>query len=102
MRIWRMSGAWLLVLGIVLGLSAKTSAADELKRRGFLGAALGPVNEKIQKDQKLPSSEGAVVMSVVPDSSAEAGGVMEGDVLVAIDATPIKNPAMAVAMVNAR
>jgi pimeloyl-ACP methyl ester carboxylesterase len=97
-----MSGAWLLVLGVVLGSSAKASVADELKRRGFLGAALGPVSEKIQKEQKLPTSEGAVVLSVIPDSSAEAGGVMEGDVLVAVDGTPITNPATAIAAVSAR
>ena len=102
MCVWRMSGAWLLVLGIVFSSSAKASAADELKRRGFLGAALGPVSPKVQKAQKLPTNEGAVVLSVIPDSSAEAGGVIEGDVFVAIDSTPIMSPATAIAAVNAR
>lgn len=75
--------------------------ADELLRRGhvargYLGIGLQPiaVPEHLTTKLKLrPASKGAaaglIVLSVEPDGPAGKGGVVIGDVLVALDETPV-------------
>jgi pimeloyl-ACP methyl ester carboxylesterase len=91
----------LMVLFVVIGLGAH-DATNPLKRRGFFGAQLGPMNVQVKKTQKIATDDGAEVRDVIPGSAAEAGGILPGDVLVAINGAVVKSPAHAVATISAR
>jgi serine protease DegQ len=59
--------------------------------RGYLGVGLQPVRipENVAAALKLHRNGGAIVLGVEGGSPAERGGVMIGDVLVALDGQPI-------------
>jgi serine protease DegQ len=70
--------------------------ADELFEkghvtRGFIGVSLHPVPlpEAWRRTLTTPAEVGLMVMSVQPDGPAATAGVMLGDVLVALDGTPV-------------
>jgi hypothetical protein len=66
------------------------AATDELPRRGTLGVRLGPVPDDIRSQAGLDRVDGAMIEGVFPGSTAEAGGIRPGDVLLALDGQPIK------------
>ena len=61
-------------------------------KRATLGVTMLPLDEKTAKDMKLSSLDGALIHEVLPGSAAQKAGIKEGDVLVAVDSTPIKSP----------
>lgn len=70
--------------------------ADELFEkgrvtRGFIGVGLHPVPlpEAWRRTLTTPAEVGLMVLSVQPDGPAAQAGVMLGDVLVALDGTPV-------------
>jgi len=70
--------------------------ADELFEkgrvtRGFIGVGLHPVPlpEAWRRTLTTPADVGLMVMSVQPDGPAATAGIMLGDVLVALDGTPL-------------
>jgi pimeloyl-ACP methyl ester carboxylesterase len=71
----------------LVALAAVAVRADELPRRGFLGAALGPT----------PDGHGAAVLRVLPGAAAEAAGVHEGDVVVEVNGAATSSPAEVIA-----
>jgi serine protease Do len=58
---------------------------DGVVKRGYLGVVLQDVTEALRAALKLPAAEGALVSTVNPGSPAEAGGLKEDDVVLAID-----------------
>jgi serine protease Do len=60
--------------------------------RGWLGVVIQPVDEDIAKALGLEEAKGALVNSVQAGSPAERAGIRAGDVIVAFDGRPIKDP----------
>lgn len=61
--------------------------------KGYLGLGMQPVRlpETLKTTLNLPSVAGVIVINVESDGPADKSGVFIGDVLVAIDGTPISN-----------
>jgi S1-C subfamily serine protease len=61
--------------------------------RGYLGIGMVPVRvpRKLRESAKLTHEVGLMVVGVEPDSPAEQAGVTLGDVLVALDASPLRD-----------
>lgn len=61
--------------------------------RGYLGLGMYPLRlpDKLRKSLNLSGESGIMVVAVEADSPAENAGVMIGDVLVALDAAPMRD-----------
>jgi serine protease Do len=59
--------------------------------RGYLGMSISDVSEEIREAFDLPEARGALVQSVEPDKPAARAGIRQGDVIVQVDNTPIRN-----------
>ena len=60
--------------------------------RGFLGVGIQNIfDEGLTKNLKLPTSKGALVSSVLPDSAAAKAGLKLDDFIVSVDGKPISN-----------
>jgi len=62
--------------------------------RGWLGIATQPVRlpPAIQRSAGTEAAVGLVVVNVEPDSPADRGGVLIGDILLALDERPLRDP----------
>jgi len=62
--------------------------------RGYLGLGMQPVRipDHVVRSLRLSGNGGIIIISVEPGQPAERAGVLIGDVLVAIDGTPIDDP----------
>ncbi len=60
--------------------------------RGFLGVTIQPVNADLAQAFKLPSTEGALIGDVSPDSPGAKAGLQKGDVVVGLDGRPVPDP----------
>jgi len=61
-------------------------------RRGYLGVSTQAVRLPAILQEPLQQETGLLVMTVEPNSPAEQGGLLLGDVLVAMDGTPVRHP----------
>jgi pimeloyl-ACP methyl ester carboxylesterase len=61
-----------------------------LRRKPMLGAALSPLTSERRAKLKLPGNQGIALVKVIPDTSAAAAGLKEGDVVAAIDGQPVE------------
>ncbi|HEY6293423.1 MAG TPA: S1C family serine protease [Terriglobia bacterium] len=61
--------------------------------RGFLGVGMAPVRipRKLRESLKLAHHTGIVILGVEPDSPAEKAGLILGDVLLALDSSPVRD-----------
>jgi serine protease Do len=59
--------------------------------RGWLGVHVQPVDEEIAKAMNLPSTAGALVSDLVPNTPAAKAGIRNGDFIVAFDGKPIQD-----------
>lgn len=61
--------------------------------RGYLGLGMQPVRlpERLKQTLNLPSLGGVIVVNVEPNGPAEQAGVTIGDVIVALDGTPVSD-----------
>jgi S1-C subfamily serine protease len=59
-------------------------------RRGFLGVRLMPVRLPAAVVEQAGQEVGLLVLSVDPNSPAEAGGLMLGDTLIGLDNQPVR------------
>ncbi|MBV9386803.1 MAG: trypsin-like peptidase domain-containing protein [Chroococcidiopsidaceae cyanobacterium CP_BM_ER_R8_30] len=61
--------------------------------RGYLGLGMQPVRlpERLKQTLNLPSLGGVIVVNVEPNGPAEQAGVTIGDVIVALDNTPVSD-----------
>jgi serine protease Do len=60
--------------------------------RGFLGISIQSVNPELAQAFKLPSTEGALIGDVSPDSPGAKAGLQKGDVVVGLNGTPVPDP----------
>ena len=83
---------------VVIPASTVERVAAELEQkghigRGYLGLGMQPVRvpRKLRESLNLSSETGIMIMRVEPEGPAERAGVMLGDVLVALDASPVRD-----------
>jgi S1-C subfamily serine protease len=83
---------------VVIPASTVERVAAELEQkghigRGYLGLGMQPVRlpRKLRESLKLSTETGIMIMRVEPEGPAERAGVMLGDVLVALDASPVRD-----------
>lgn len=69
----------------------ETLAAHGKVPRGYLGVGIQPVRLTDAIRQRISQETGLMVMSVESGSPAEAGGLLQGDILVRLNDTPIRH-----------
>jgi len=83
-----------------IGFAIPADVADNITKqlisggkitRGYLGATIQPVTPEIADSVGIPGQKGALVAELVPGGPAEKGGVMAGDVVLAVNGHPVKN-----------
>lgn len=65
------------------GVSTPTSS------KGYLGVEIATMTPDLKHQYHLTPKSGAVVLSVIPGSPAAKGGLLQGDVIVSLDGSPI-------------
>ena len=92
------TSAWSRYSAVVVPASAINRVVDELLKkghiaRGYLGLGMYPLRlpSNLRRSLNLAGESGIMVVAVEADSPAEKAGVMIGDVLVALDATPMRD-----------
>ncbi len=70
--------------------------------RGYLGLGMQPVRlpETLKSNLNLSSSDGLIVVNVESNGSADQAGVLIGDVLIAINDTPVSDTGQVQAMLG--
>jgi S1-C subfamily serine protease len=81
---------------VVIPASTVNRVIDELMSkghiaRGYLGLGMYPLRlpATLRKPLNLPAESGLMVVAVEPQSPSEKAGLMLGDIVVALDATPV-------------
>ncbi|TVR41496.1 MAG: Do family serine endopeptidase [Bacteroidia bacterium] len=69
-------------------------------QRGMLGVTISPLTSRIAEEKDLGVIRGAYVERVGESSAADLAGIRQGDVIVAIDGNPVRNPADLIEMVG--
>jgi S1-C subfamily serine protease len=84
---------------ITIPVSTVNRVTDELLakghiRRGYAGVAVQPVElpERFVREHELSEPTALLVVAVEPGGPAERAGILLGDVLVAIDGAPLREP----------
>jgi S1-C subfamily serine protease len=84
-------------LGVVIPVATAWDAAAAIlehgsPKRGYLGIVAQPVSVPEKQKGNSTRAEGLLVMGVKPASPADAGGVLVGDILLALDDHPLTTP----------
>src|SRR5689334_1460889 len=61
-------------------------------RRGMLGVTIQPVDADLAASMNLQSARGAIVTNVTPNGPADKAGIQRGDVITAVNNTPVNDP----------
>jgi S1-C subfamily serine protease len=94
-------------VGFAVYVQQAITSSDQLISQGFvrhplLGITGMDISDEIAASFGLTSRRGAVIESVQPGSAAEGGGMLVGDVVVAIDGSELRNMSDLVAEVRRR
>ena len=88
------SGTWQGVGFAIPSNIARRSLEGILKTgrvaRGYLGVAIDPLTPELAEQFGLPGQTGVLIRSITPGSPAQKAGLQPGDVIVAINGTPIQ------------
>jgi serine protease Do len=81
-------------IGFAIPIDALKDVLQQLRDkghvdRGKLGLAFQPITNELAKAMQLGSTHGALVADVEPGGSAARAGIQPGDVIVAVNGTPI-------------
>jgi len=87
--LWR--GVSLAIPTPILRQTVETLLAYGRVRRGYLGVGAQPVRLPSALIQQLGQETGLLLASVEPESPAERGGLLVGDILVALDGQPMRH-----------
>ncbi len=63
-------------------------------QRAYLGVLPQPVNQAVADYYKMDRPEGVLIAQVNEDTPAQKAGLKDGDIILAVDGKPIKNPSM--------
>lgn len=83
----------LIIAIILLLLGSFSSFAQDLKRQGSFGVQFAPVPDAVKAQNGLTDGQGILVQRVVPNSSAQEGGILAGDIILKINNIDIKDVA---------
>lgn len=61
-------------------------------RRGMLGVTIQPIDADLAASMNLSSARGAIVTNVTPNGPADNAGIKRGDVITAVNNTPVNDP----------
>lgn len=76
----------------IQSLLKQLKAGESVVNHGaYLGVEIMSNNSSIQQQYGFSISTGAVIMSVVPGAGAAAAGLKQGDIITAVDGTPIQS-----------
>jgi S1-C subfamily serine protease len=94
---------------VTVPIPTVSRVADELLakghvRRGYAGIAVQPIEvpERLARQHALPADTALLVVAVEPGGPADRAGVLIGDVLVALDGTPLREPSDLLAGLSTR
>jgi len=81
-------------LGFAVAINTIKDAVHQLDifgkvSRPYLGIQFESIDPLIQRDKQLPVNSGALVDSVVAGSPAQSGGIMPGDIILAVNGLPL-------------
>jgi serine protease DegQ len=60
--------------------------------RGWIGVEAQEITVDLAESFGLPDTSGALIAGVLRGSPADAGGIKPGDILLAVDGRPVKDP----------
>jgi serine protease Do len=95
-------GAGSIGIGFAIPINRARAVIEQLKKNGSIdrdfwtGMRFQQIDERIARYLKLGSTEGVVVVELVPNSPAAAAGLEVGDVITAIGGEPVKTEDAAV------
>ncbi len=69
----------------------KLIKGEEIER-GYLGVYLQDLTDALAKKFGVDSTDGSLVAEVAPDSPADHGGLKTGDIIIAMNGSPVKSP----------
>ena len=83
-------------IGFAIPEKTATRVAEQLIKgekvaHPFLGVVGQTVNDALAKEKNLTVNEGALVVELTPNTNAVKAGIKPGDVIVALDDTPIRS-----------
>jgi len=83
-------------LGFAIPASMARAVSDQLREGGVvhrakLGVTVQPVTPEIAQSLELPTTRGALVSDVEPDSPAARAGLSPGDVITTLDGQPVND-----------
>ncbi len=83
-------------IGFAVPINMAKEVLPQLKEkgkvvRGWLGVSIQEVTPELAKSFGLPSEKGALVSDIVPGGPAEAAGFKRGDVILEMNAKPVKD-----------
>jgi len=71
-------------------------------RRGFIGINIAPLSADHAKELGLKNNDGVLVGGIIKDGPAQKSGIQEGDVILKIDGTDVKDGVALVKNISAR
>ncbi|MDD5287350.1 MAG: DegQ family serine endoprotease [Desulfuromonadaceae bacterium] len=60
--------------------------------RGYMGVTIQPMTEELSKSFGLKQARGALVNGIIKGSPAEKAGILQGDVITALNGADVKDP----------
>jgi serine protease Do len=83
-------------VGFAIPMNTAKSILAQLKQhkkivRGYIGVQIVPLTEELAQQLGLKNTEGALVGGIVENGPAAKGGVKTGDVILAINDSPVKD-----------